>query len=162
MYFSKYRYASEYDYVKILYLYTVQIHTNPVYTTFFVHNLNVESLSSLSLLVYKQYPIHTQCAGTLLPCQISRLHRIALGVSTSTENLRKYRTAAMLSSYILQNKLKTVGTAQSVWYLGYDLHETGFIFWHDKGFFSSPKRPDWLWETSSFVFNGCRKLFHRE
>jgi len=122
--------------VKILYLYTVQTdrhtNTNPVYTTFFVHNLNVESLSSLSLLVYKQYPIHAQCAGTLLPCQISRLHRMAHRVSTSTENL--YRTAAMLWSYILQNKLKTVGTAQSVWCLGYELHETGFIFWHDKGF----------------------------
>jgi hypothetical protein len=146
-------------YICIKYSYT---YTNPVYTIFFVHNLNVESLSSLSLLVYKKYPIHTQCAGRLFPCQTSRLHRMAHRVSSSTENWRKYCTAAMLWSYILQTKLKTVGTAQSVWCLGYELLRTGFICCQDKGFFSSPKRPDWLWDTPSFLFNWCRKLFHRE
>jgi len=28
-----------------------------------------------------------------------------------------------------------------------------------KGFFSSPRRPDWLWGPSSFLFNGYRELF---
>jgi len=92
-----------------------------------------------------------QCARTLFPYQISRLHRMAHRVSSSTEN-----------SSILQKRLKTVGTAQSVWCLDYELHETGFISWQDKGIFSSPKRPEWLRDTPILLFNGCRKLFRRE